>query len=88
MSSRPFPLLQQPPKTLAVEVNGTLRPGVTAKDVFLHITVLRNAGLSSLVPGQPVHMQVVTARKGPEAVSVELAGPAPAGPVGPGDDMR
>jgi cold shock CspA family protein len=37
--------------------------------------VLRNAGLQSLAPGQPVRMKVVTARKGPEAVTVELTGP-------------
>jgi 3-isopropylmalate/(R)-2-methylmalate dehydratase large subunit len=30
-------LLQQPPKTLAVTVEGTLRPGVTAKDVVLAV---------------------------------------------------
>jgi cold shock protein len=70
----------------ALKGYGFVSPNTGGKDVFLHITVLRNAGLSSLVPGQPVHMQVVTARKGPEAVQVELAGPAP--PAGPGDDMR
>ncbi|HZL16871.1 MAG TPA: 3-isopropylmalate dehydratase large subunit [Polyangia bacterium] len=30
-------LLQQPPKTLAVTVEGTLRPGVTAKDLILAV---------------------------------------------------
>ena len=30
-------LLQQPPKTLAVTIEGTLRPGVTAKDVVLAV---------------------------------------------------
>src|SRR6202142_2276739 len=30
-------LLQQPPKTLAVTIEGTLRPGVTAKDVILAV---------------------------------------------------
>lgn len=69
----------------ALKGYGFISPNSGGKDVFLHITVLRNAGLSSLVPGQPVRMQVVTARKGPEAVAVELAGPAPAGPV---DEMN
>jgi CspA family cold shock protein len=69
----------------ALKGYGFVSPNSGGKDVFLHITVLRNAGLSSLVPGQPVHMQVVTARKGPEAVAVELSGPTP---PGPGDDMR
>jgi 3-isopropylmalate/(R)-2-methylmalate dehydratase large subunit len=30
-------LLQQKPKTLAIEVDGTLRPGVTAKDIILAV---------------------------------------------------
>ena len=42
---------------------------------------LRNAGLQSLAPGQPVRMKVVTARKGPEAVTVELNGPIGAPPA-------
>lgn len=69
----------------ALKGYGFVSPNSGGKDVFLHITVLRNAGLSGLVPGQPVRMQVVTARKGPEAVAVELSG-SPV--VGPGDDMR
>jgi CspA family cold shock protein len=54
---------------------GFVQPNGGGKDVFVHITVLRNAGLQSLAPGQPVRMKVVTARKGPEAVTVELTGP-------------
>lgn len=54
---------------------GFIVPQDGGKDVFVHITVLRNAGLQSLAPGQPVRMKVVTARKGPEAVTVELTGP-------------
>ncbi|MBI3451579.1 MAG: cold shock domain-containing protein [Rhodospirillales bacterium] len=64
---------------------GFVSPNNGGKDVFLHITVLRNAGLSSLVPGQAVHMKVVTAHKGPEAVAVEPTGPAP---VDAGGDMH
>jgi CspA family cold shock protein len=56
---------------------GFISPNSGGKDVFLHITVLRNAGLGALSPGQAVRMRVVNARKGPEAVSVELTGPAP-----------
>lgn len=56
---------------------GFVSPDGGGKDVFLHITVLRNAGLSSLTPGQKVRMQVTHARKGPEAVTIELTGPAP-----------
>lgn len=56
---------------------GFISPNSGGKDVFLHITVLRNAGINALTPGQSVRMQVINARKGPEAVSVELTGPAP-----------
>jgi CspA family cold shock protein len=57
---------------------GFVSPDDGGKDVFLHITILRNAGLNGLMPGQSVRMKVVTARKGPEAVSVEVTGSAPA----------
>ena len=60
---------------------GFISPEGGGKDVFVHITVLRNAGLQSLAPGQPVRMKVVTARKGPEAVTVELNGPVGAPPA-------
>jgi CspA family cold shock protein len=60
---------------------GFVQPNGGGKDVFVHITVLRNAGLQSLSPGQPVRMKVVTARKGPEAVAVELNGPIGAPPT-------
>lgn len=70
----------------ALKGYGFVSPNTGGKDVFLHITVLRNLGLTNLSPGQPVRMRVVTARKGPEAVAIELTGPAPA--QGPGDDPR
>ena len=37
-------LLQQPPKTLAVTIEGTLRPGVTAKDVILAVVARLGIG--------------------------------------------
>ncbi len=61
----------------ALKGYGFISPNAGGKDVFLHITVLRNAGLSSLTPGQTVRMKVVQARKGPEAVAVEVTGNAP-----------
>jgi len=61
---------------------GFVSPNGGGKDVFLHITVLRNAGLMDLSPGQSVRMQVVTARKGPEAVSIQVVSP-----IGPGADL-
>lgn len=56
---------------------GFISPNGGGKDVFLHITILRNAGISALTPGQSVRMSVVHARKGPEAVAIELTGPPP-----------
>jgi CspA family cold shock protein len=57
----------------AIKGYGFIQPNSGGKDVFLHITVLRNAGIQGLNPGQAVRMKVLTARKGPEAVSIELA---------------
>ena len=56
----------------AIKGYGFIQPNSGGKDVFLHITVLRNAGIQALNPGQAVRMKVLTARKGPEAVTVEL----------------
>ena len=63
---------------------GFVSPNDGGKDVFVHITILRNAGVETLMPGQPVRMKVVTARKGPEAVAVQITGPTPADPDGAG----
>ena len=43
------------------------------KDVFVHISVLRPAGIASLPEGQAVSMRVVDTPKGREAVSIALA---------------
>ncbi len=40
------------------------------KDVFIHISVLRPAGIASLAEGQAVQMRVVDTPKGREAVSI------------------
>jgi CspA family cold shock protein len=42
------------------------------KDVFIHISVLRPAGIASLVENQAVQMRVVDTPKGREAVSIAL----------------
>jgi CspA family cold shock protein len=44
------------------------------KDVFLHRSVLSQAGLSDIDDGQRVRMNVVQGQKGPEASSVEILG--------------
>ena len=42
------------------------------KDVFIHISVLRPAGIASLAESQAVQMRVVDTPKGREAVSIAL----------------
>ncbi|HSE79477.1 MAG TPA: cold shock domain-containing protein [Alphaproteobacteria bacterium] len=100
MGPRPRPGPAPAPVSLegADEVNGVVKwfsglkgygfvsPDNGGKDVFVHITVLRNAGLSTLQPGQMVRMRVINARKGPEAVQVEVTGAAPV--MGPGNDLH
>ncbi len=92
------PMAGGPPVSLegAVDVDGIVKwfsslkgygfvsPNDGGKDVFVHITILRNAGADSLMPGQSVRMKVVTTRKGPEAVTVQMTGPTPADPDGTG----
>jgi CspA family cold shock protein len=43
------------------------------RDVFVHASVLRRAGIIELTPGQSVSIMVAEAPKGPEATSVRLA---------------
>ena len=52
---------------------GFIMPQDGGKDVFVHITALNRNGLSGLEPNQTVRLQVADGRRGPEAVSVELA---------------
>ena len=42
------------------------------KDVFVHISVLGPAGITSLAEGQQVNMRVVDTPKGREAISLSL----------------
>jgi CspA family cold shock protein len=43
------------------------------KDVFVHVSALERPGLTDLAEGQPVIVDVVEGRKGPEAARVRLA---------------
>ncbi len=43
------------------------------EDVFVHASALENSGLTGLAEGQPVIVDVVEGRKGPEAARVRLA---------------
>jgi cold shock protein len=42
------------------------------KDVFVHISALEESGLTALSEGQPVVIDVIEGRKGPEAARVRL----------------
>jgi CspA family cold shock protein len=51
---------------------GFVLPNDGGKDVFVHVTALRRAGIDELQPGQSVRMQVSQARRGREAASIQL----------------
>ncbi|HYM04081.1 MAG TPA: cold shock domain-containing protein [Stellaceae bacterium] len=51
---------------------GFVLPNDGGKDIFVHVTALRRAGIEMLEPGQPVRMTVAQARRGREAASIEL----------------
>lgn len=51
---------------------GFVLPNDGGKDVFVHVTALRRAGIDELQPGQTVRMQVSQARRGREAAAIQL----------------
>ncbi len=51
---------------------GFIQPDGGGKDVFVHATALARAGLSGLVEGQRVRMQIGQGKKGLEAHTIEL----------------
>jgi cold shock protein len=53
---------------------GFILPSDGGKDVFVHVTALRRAGIDDLQPGQNVRMEVAEARRGREAASIQLLG--------------
>jgi CspA family cold shock protein len=80
----PRPARRAPDPATAIEVSGKVKWfdeakgfGFVAsddggKDVFIHISILRPAGIQQLAEGQPVNMRVVDTPKGREAVSIAL----------------
>lgn len=51
---------------------GFITPDSGGKDVFLHASVVRRAGLMDVQPGQRVRYTAVEREKGPEARTIEL----------------
>jgi CspA family cold shock protein len=52
---------------------GFIAPSDGGKDVFVHASALRRAGLTELAEGQKVTMQVAQGQKGPEAASIRVS---------------
>ncbi|HEU0117556.1 MAG TPA: cold shock domain-containing protein [Alphaproteobacteria bacterium] len=51
---------------------GFVTPDDGDRDIFVHRTIVQNAGLQHLESGQKVRMKVQTASKGREATSIEV----------------
>ena len=52
---------------------GFIAPEDGGKDVFVHASALRRAGLAELAEGQRVSIQISQGQKGPEAASIRIA---------------
>jgi CspA family cold shock protein len=52
---------------------GFIAPEDGGKDVFVHASALRRAGLTELAEGQRVTIQVTQGQKGPEAASIRIS---------------
>ena len=52
---------------------GFVTPDLGGEEVFLHRTVLEQAGLSELEEGTRVRIQVVEGKKGPQVGTIALA---------------
>ena len=77
---------QAPPNQAAVEEFGTVKFYAPergfgfivrdrgGKDIFVHTSALKRAGISELAEGQRVAVDMVEGGKGPEAVSIRLIG--------------
>jgi len=51
---------------------GFIAPNGGGRDVFVHVSALERSGIEGLSEGQPVVVDVVEGRKGPEAARVRL----------------
>ena len=50
---------------------GFITPGDSTKDVFVHSSAVRNAGLSGLAEGEVITFEVEEGAKGPAAVNLQ-----------------
>ena len=53
---------------------GFIQPSDGGKDVFVHVSAVERAGLSSLNEGQKVEYDVTEGPKGPQAANVRKVG--------------
>jgi Cold shock proteins len=51
---------------------GFIKPEDGGKDVFVHVTAVREAGLQTLVEGQPINYELKTERGKTAASNLEL----------------
>ena len=56
----------------AVRGFGIIGPDRGGKDIFVHASTLKRAGIADLAEGQRVAVEVIDGRKGPEAASLRL----------------
>ncbi|MBS28676.1 MAG: cold-shock protein [Alphaproteobacteria bacterium] len=52
---------------------GFIAPDDGGKDVFVHVTAVEQAGMSTLTEGQKVNFQVQDDQRGPKAVDLSAA---------------
>ena len=70
-------LIQKKSKNMKVEVTGTLRPGVTAKDIALHVIGVTGTGGGTGVAGDgSIRLEITpTGECGPAAGTLNYVGP-------------
>lgn len=51
---------------------GFIQPEGGEKDVFVHITAVKGAGLETLHEGQTVQFEVEADKRGPKAVNIQV----------------
>src|SRR5690349_9729471 len=80
-------LLQQKPKTLAIEVEGTLRPGVTAKDVILAVIarIGIGGGTGQVIEYRGSAIRALSMEERMTVCNMSIEGGARAGMIAPDD---